>query len=180
MLKKIAVALLVLVAALVALVATRPAGFRVERSLVIEESPRLLFDAVADFRKWEAWSPWARLDPAMKTTFGGAPSAVGSTYHWAGNDEVGEGRMTLTEIHPPLQAKIKLEFLKPGKATNECVFDLYVEPGGTRVVWIMRGEHDFLGKAMSLFMDLDRAVGPDFERGLAQLKAAAEGGTLPP
>lgn len=180
MLKKIVVALLVLVAALVALVATRPAGFRVERSLVIEESPRLLFDAVADFRKWEAWSPWARLDPAMKTTFGGAPSAVGSTYHWAGNDEVGEGRMTLTEIHPPLQAKIKLEFLKPWKATNECVFDLYVEPGGTRVVWIMRGEHDFLGKAMSLFMDLDRAVGPDFERGLAQLKAAAEGGTLPP
>lgn len=180
MLKKIAVALLVLVAALVALVATRPAGFRVERSLVIEESPRLLFDAVADFRKWEAWSPWARLDPAMKTTFGGAPSAVGSTYHWAGNDEVGEGRMTLTELHPPLQAKIRLEFLKPWKATNECVFDLYVEPGGTRVVWIMRGEHDFLGKAMSLFMDLDRAVGPDFERGLAQLKAAAEGGTLPP
>ncbi len=180
MLKKIVVALLVLAAALLALVATRPAKFRVERSLVIEESPRLLFDAVADFRKWEAWSPWARLDPAMKTTYTGNPSAVGSTYHWVGNDKVGEGRMTLTEIHPPLQAKIKLEFLKPWKATNECVFDLYAESGGTRVVWIMRGEHDFLGKAMSLFMDLDKAVGPDFERGLSQLKAAAEGGTLPP
>lgn len=179
MLKKILAAVVVLVAALVILVATRPARFRVERSLVIEESPRALFDVVSDFHKWDRWSPWAKLDPAMKTTFEGTPGKVGSSYHWLGNDKVGEGRMTVTEVHPPLQARIRLEFLKPWKSTNETIFDLYAESGGTRVVWIMTGELDFMGKAMSLFMDMDKAIGPDFEKGLAAIKAGVDAGTLP-
>jgi hypothetical protein len=179
MLKKALAVVVVLVVVLVAVVATRPARFRVERSLVIEESPRVLFDMVADFHKWEHWSPWARLDPAMKTTYEGKPGLVGSSYRWAGNDKVGEGRMTITEVNPPLQAKVKLEFLKPWPSTNETIFDLYAESGGTRVVWIMRGELDFMGKAMSLFMDMDKAIGPDFERGLAALKRGAEDGTIP-
>lgn len=179
MLKKILVVLVVLVAALVAVVATRPATFRIERSLVIEQSPRALYDAVADFHKWEHWSPWAKLDPAMKTTYEGTPGQVGSSYFWSGNDKVGEGRMTVTEVHPPLQVKIRLEFLKPWKATNQTILDLYEESVGTRVVWIMQGENDFLGKAMSLFMDMDKMVGPDFERGLANLKKGVEDGTIP-
>jgi polyketide cyclase/dehydrase/lipid transport protein len=179
MLKKILAAVVVLVVALVVLVATRPARFRVERSLVIEESPRALYEVVADFHRWERWSPWARLDPAMKTTFDGTPGQVGSSYHWAGNEKVGEGRMTITEAHPPLQAKMRLEFLRPWKSTNETVFDLYVESGGTRLVWIMTGELDFMGKAMSLFMDMDKAVGPDFEKGLAAIKAGVDAGALP-
>ena len=174
MLKKVLVAVVVLVAALVALVATRPATFRVERSLVIAAPPAALFERVADFHRWDAWSPWARLDPAMKTTYEGAPAEVGSSYGWSGNDKVGEGRMTLTEVRPPAQAKVRLEFLKPWHSVAETVFDLYPETGGTRVVWTMHGENDFLGKAMCLVMDMDKAVGPDFERGLAQLKADAE------
>jgi hypothetical protein len=179
MLKKALAVVVVLVVVLVAVVATRPARFRVERSLVIEESPRVLFDVVADFRKWEHWSPWARLDPAMKTTFDGSPGLVGSSYHWAGNDKVGEGRMTITEAHPPLQAKMRLEFLRPWRSTSETIFDLYAETGGTRIVWIMQGDLDFMGKSMSLFMDMDKAIGPDFERGLAALKRGAEDGSIP-
>lgn len=179
MLKKALAVVVVLLVVLVAVVATRPATYRVERSLVIEESPRVLFDMVADFHKWAHWSPWAKLDPAMKTTYAGTPGQVGSSYHWVGNDKVGEGRMTIVEVRPPLQAKVKLEFLEPWASTNETVFDLYAESGGTRVVWIMRGELDFVGKAMSLFMDMDKAIGPDFERGLAALKSGAEDGTIP-
>jgi hypothetical protein len=179
MLKKVLLAVVVLVVVLVAVVATRPARFRVERSVVIEESPRVLFDFVADFHKWDYWSPWAKLDPAMKTTFEGTPSLVGSRYTWAGNDKVGEGRMTVTEIHPPMQVKVELEFLKPWKSTSQTIFDLYAESGGTRVVWIMQGENDFVGKAMGLVMDMDKMIGPDFERGLAQLKAGAESGAIP-
>jgi hypothetical protein len=178
MLKKILAVVVVLVVALLALVATRPAGFRVERSVVIEESPVALYTAVADFRTWERWSPWARLDPAQKTTFGGTATQVGATYDWAGNDKVGSGRMTVTEVHPPRQVKIKLEFIKPWPSTSETVFDLYAEKGGTRVVWTMRGDLDFMGKAMSLVSDMDKLIGPDFERGLATLKKGAEDGSL--
>ncbi len=178
MLKKILAVLVVLVVALAAFVATRPGKYRVERSLVIDESPRRLFDTVADFHTWEKWSPWAKLDPAMKTTFDGPVARPGSTYAWVGNAKVGEGRMVITETHPPLQVKMRLEFIKPWPSTNETIFDLYVETAGTRVVWIMQGELDFLGKAMTLFMDMDKAIGPDFERGLASLKRGAEDGSL--
>ncbi|MBK9520013.1 MAG: SRPBCC family protein [Anaeromyxobacter sp.] len=178
MLKKILVVVAALFAVLLVVIATRPATYRVERSLVVDEGVRRLYDTVADLQRWSAWSPWARLDPAMKSTFTGTPAAPGSVYTWSGNDKVGEGRMTVTEVHPPLQVKIKLEFLKPWQSTAETVFDLYAEKGGTRVVWIMTGTHDFLGKAMSLFMDMDKAIGPDFERGLATLKQITEDGTL--
>lgn len=174
MLKKVLLAVGLVVAALAAFVASRPAAFRVERSAVIKESPRAIYEAVADFHRWEAWSPWARLDPGMKTSYAGTPGQVGSTYQWAGNDKIGEGRMTIVEVHPPLQVKIRLEFLKPWQSTNETVFDLYDEAGGTRLVWSMRGQLDFVGKAMGLVMDMDKAVGPDFERGLASLKQGVE------
>lgn len=179
MLKKVLVAVVVLVAALLAVVATRPGSFRVERSLVVGAAPPALYAAVADFHQWDAWSPWARLDPAMKTTFEGTTGQVGSSYAWAGNDKVGEGRMTVTEVRPPTQVKIRLEFLKPWPSTSETTFDLYPETGGTRVVWTMRGDLDLMGKAMSLFMDMDKAIGPDFERGLASLRQGVEGGTIP-
>ncbi len=179
MLKKILAALGLLVVALVAVVATRPARYRVERSLVIRESPAILFRTVADFHTWDAWSPWASLDPARKTTFAGEPLEVGSTYAWAGDDRVGEGRLTLTEVHAPSQLKMKLELFRPWRSTSEAVFDFYTETRGTRVVWILRGRLDFRGKAMSLFKDMDRLVGPDFDRGLANLRTVAEEATVP-
>jgi len=179
MVKKVLLAVAALLLILVAVVATRPARFRVERSLVMAAPPDALYAQVADFRRWEGWSPWAKLDPAMKTTYTGTPGEVGATYAWAGDDKVGEGRMTILELHPPGQVKVKLEFLKPFQATNETTFDLTAEPGGTRVVWSMRGENGFIGKAMSLVMDMDRMVGADFEKGLAQLQRAGQAAAAP-
>lgn len=169
---------LVLAVVLAIVVATRPARFRVERSLVIQESPRALYNVVADFHRWERWSPWAKLDPAMKTTIEGAPGQVGSTYHWVGNDKVGEGRMTILEARQPRQLKLRLEFLAPWKSTSETDFGFFAEASGTRVVWVMSGQLDFMGKAMSLFMDMDKAVGPDFERGLAGIRKLADDDAL--
>jgi uncharacterized protein YndB with AHSA1/START domain len=177
-LKKILLGLVAVVAVLLVVVATRPADYRVERSLVIQAPPDTLFGAVADFHAWDKWSPWAKLDPAMKTDFQGPTGEVGSSYSWTGNDKVGEGRMTITAVQPGRQVKVKLEFLKPWASTTETVFDLFPETGGTRVVWIMRGQNDFVGKAMCLFMDMDKMIGPDFERGLSQLKQGAEGGAF--
>jgi uncharacterized protein YndB with AHSA1/START domain len=174
MLKKILVAVAVLVVALVVLVATRPGEFRVERSVLVAAPPERVFAQVSDFHAWSGWSPWAKLDPAMKTDYSGTDGQIGAAYHWVGNDKVGEGRMTITELAPPRRVAIRLEFLKPFAATNTTVFDLAQEQGGTRVAWVMSGRNDTVGKLFSLFMDMDKMVGGDFERGLAALKAQAE------
>jgi hypothetical protein len=110
----------------------------------------------------------------MKRTHSGAESGVGAGYAWAGNDQVGEGRMTIVESRSDERIGIKLEFLKPFAATNQTTFTFAPEAGGTRVVWRMQGHNNYMMKAVSLFMNMDKLVGADFERGLGQMKSAAE------
>ena len=129
---------------------------------------------MADFHRWEAWSPWAKLDPNMQTAYSGSDGAVGSSYGWTGNSEVGEGRMTIVEARPPDSLAIRLEFLKPWKSTSSTRFEFAQLASGTRITWTMDGENNFVGKAFSLVSNLDRMIGTDFERGLASLKAVAE------
>jgi len=174
MFRRILLVLSVLVLGFVGYVASRPGEFHVERSATIAATPGTIYPHVADFRQWAAWSPWERLDPQMKKTIEGDPMSVGSTYHWAGNDSAGEGRMTITEADPSSRLVIKLEFLKPFAATNTTVFALAQESEGTKVTWSMDGKNDLLLKAVGLFMNMDSQVGGDFERGLASLKAIAE------
>lgn len=173
MLKKVLVGLVVVVALLVAFIATRPSHFLVERSAVIAAPPAVVFARLADFGQWSAWSPWEKLDPAMKRTVSGAPATVGHSYAWSGNAKAGEGRMTITELTPE-RIELRLEFLKPWKATNETVFTLAPESSGCRVTWTMSGTNGFVMKAFGLVMDMDAMVGKDFEEGLRNLRATAE------
>lgn len=170
--------LLVVAAVLVvffAVASMQPGNFRVVRSTQIAAPPADVFALVNDFHKWEAWSPWAKLDPKMKTTYDGSPSGPGAVYQWAGNSDVGEGRMTILETKLNELIRIKLEFLKPFAATNTAEFQFKPDANGVAVDWAMIGESNFMMKAFGLLMGgMDKMVGPDFERGLAQMKAAAE------
>lgn len=174
MLKKILLVVAAVVAVLVAIIATRPAGYQVERSATVAAPTAVVYAQVADFGRWAQWSPWAKLDPSMKTTLTGAPATVGHGYAWTGNDKVGEGRMTITELAPAGRVEIKLEFLKPFASVNATTFTFAPDGAGTRVAWKMRGENGFVEKAFSLFMDFEKMIGADFEKGLSQLRAAAE------
>ncbi|MBI5070031.1 MAG: SRPBCC family protein [Deltaproteobacteria bacterium] len=174
MLKKVLLVVAAIVAVLVAVIATRPAGYQVERSATVAAPPEVVYAQVADFGRWAQWSPWAKLDPGMKTTLTGAPGSVGHGYAWVGNDKVGEGRMTITEAAPGSRVAIKLEFLKPMEAVSPTTFTFAPDGAGTRVSWKMVGTNNFMGKAMSLFMDFEKMIGGDFEKGLSQLRAAAE------
>src|SRR5690242_20234947 len=98
---KIVLALVVIVGALAGYVSTKPNEFRVERSATIAASPDAVFEHVNDFRKWEAWSPWAKLDPTAKNSFEGTESGKGAVFKWVGNDKVGEGAMTIVDSQPP-------------------------------------------------------------------------------
>ena len=166
----IILALVIIVILLFVVLIGQPDAFTVLRSATIAVPPAAVFQQVNDFHKWEAWSPWAKLDPAMKVDHAGPESGVGAVYHWKGNDKVGEGRMTITGAVPDKAVQIKLEFLKPWEQTSLTEFTFAPDPGGTRVTWSMSGQHDFVGKLFAVFMDMDGMVGPDFEKGLKALK----------
>ncbi len=174
MLKKILSAFAAIAIVVVIGIALQPAEFRISRSTTIAAPAQPVFAQVYDFHKWEAWSPWAKLDPNMKKSHTGAPAGVGSIYSWSGNDQVGEGRMTLTESRPDELIGIKLEFKKPFAATNSTEFNFKADGNRTAVTWSMSGTNNFISKAFGLFMNMDKMVGGDFEKGLAQLKSVAE------
>ena len=174
MLKKILIVLALIVIVFVVVVATRPANFRITRTITIDAPAGAAFSQVNDFHKWEGWSPWAKLDPAMKQNYEGPAAGVGAVYSWVGNSEVGEGRMTLTESRADQLVGIKLEFIKPFAAVNVTEFSFRPEGKQTTVVWSMDGTNNFMAKAAGLFMNMDKLVGGDFEKGLAQLKKVSE------
>jgi hypothetical protein len=174
MLKKVLIAVAVVVVGFLGFVATRPAEFSIERSATMSAPPAVIAGLITDFHNWDQWSPWSKLDPAQKTDYSGAPSGTGAVFHWAGNDKVGEGRMTIENVEADKAVTIKLEFLKPWEATNKSVFAMAPAGSGTKVTWTMSGENNFMAKAMSVFMDMEKMVGPDFEKGLASMKTVAE------
>ena len=169
-----AIVVVLVIAALLVFIATRPAGFRVERKATIAAPPDKVFGLLSDFHQWGSWSPWEKLDPAMHKTYDGAPSGVGASYLWKGNNKAGEGRMTIVECQPPQKLGIQLEFLRPFAATNQTQFTLATAAGGTAVDWVMTGNRNFMLKAFGLFMDMDKLVGKDFEAGLANLDQASQ------
>jgi uncharacterized protein YndB with AHSA1/START domain len=174
MLKKILLGLVVIVAAVLLFALTKPDSFSVERSATIKAPPEKIYPLISDFHQWPQWSPWEKLDPNMKRSLSGAPQGVGAVYAWTGNDDVGEGRMEITGATPPTQVNIKLDFIKPFASQNTTVFTLTPQGDSTRVKWVMQGPAPYITKLMTVFVSMDKMVGSDFEKGLSNMKAAAE------
>ena len=175
MLKIIALIVIVLIVAILAIAATKPGTIDVQRSASISAPPDKIFPLINDFHKWGTWSPWEKKDPDMKRTFSGTPAGKGSVYEWDGNSQVGKGRMEITDTQPPSKVTIQLDFLKPFEGHNVAEFTVSPQGGSnSNVIWTMRGPANFLTKVMSVFVSMDSMIGPDFEAGLANLKAAAE------
>jgi len=159
---------------LVIVIATRPSDFRYARSATIAAPPSVSFTHVNDFKKMDVWSPWLKFDPNVKITHEGPPSGVGAIESWDGNKNVGAGRMTITDSRPNELVRLKLEFFRPFAATNTAEFTFEPQSGGTTVTWAMMGKYNFVTKAMGLFMNMDKMIGGNFEKGLAELKTIAE------
>lgn len=149
-------------------------AYRVTRKATMNAPPAAVFAQVNDFHRWEHWSPWAKIDPAMKQTYDGPASGTGAKYHWLGNKQVGEGRMTITESRPNERIVINLEFIKPFAATNTTEFTFAPHGNQTEITWNMDGKKNFMLKAMGLFMSMDKMVGGQFEQGLANMRSIVE------
>jgi hypothetical protein len=173
MLKKIALGLGAVLAVLLVVIALQPSAFVIERSATMNAPADIVYAQINDLRAWEAWSPWAKMDPQMKSTFEGPASGVGAVTSWSGPD-AGKGRMEITAVKPNQEVDIKLDFLEPMQATNRTLFTLTENAGATTVNWRMQGNNGFAGKGFALFMNMDKLVGADFEKGLASMKALTE------
>ena len=174
MLKIIAIVVVVLIVGVLIFAATRPDTFRLERSASIKAPPEKIFAILNDFKQWSTWSPWEKKDPAMKRNFGATTAGKGATYGWEGNKNVGTGSMRITESVPSTRLALNLDFLEPFEAHNFVEFTLTAQGDTTNVTWAMHGPANFMTKVIHVFMNMDKMVGPDFEAGLANLKAAAE------
>jgi hypothetical protein len=170
--------IVVVVAVLAIVIAMQPSTFHIERSLTMSAPPDKVFAQVNDFHNWDAWSPWLEEDPNAKGTYEGPSSGEGAKFIWAGNNQVGEGSMTILESQPHEHIRIKLDFLKPmeGTATSDFTF----QPAGdeTNVTWSMDGTNNFIAKAMCLLLfDMDEMIGRKYEEGLASMKEIVEAAT---
>lgn len=173
MFKIIGLIIVLLVAGVLIYATTKPDSFRIERSTTIKAPPEKISAYLSDFKQWAAWSPWEGKDPAMKRTFSGAASGKGAIYGWEGNKNVGTGRMEILDVQPQ-KVTIKLDFISPFEAHNTTEYSLAPLGDSTKVTWAMFGPSNYMSKVMSVFMSMDKMVGPDFEAGLAKLKTAAE------
>lgn len=147
--------------------------YEVRRHVHVDAPPDEVRPMLTDFHAWQAWSPWEDVDPSMERTYTGPDHGEGATYAWSGNRKAGSGRMTVTDVDDG-QVVIDLVFTKPLKAHNTCRFLLAEADGGTDVDWVMSGDRTFLTRVMEVFTSMDKFMGPDFERGLARLKATVE------
>jgi uncharacterized protein YndB with AHSA1/START domain len=168
MIQKILFSLVIVVAILLIVVATRPADFRVERSATIAATPDALFEQVNNHRNFQKWSPWDKMDPTVKNTYSGPDSGVGSACSWVG-DKIGEGTATIIESKPGELVRERMDWRKPMQGTSTVEFTFQPQGDKTVVTWAMYGKNDFMGKFISLFMNCDKMCGPQFEKGLADL-----------
>lgn len=162
------------VATVLALAATKPDTFRVERQIIIVRAPEHIFPLINNFHQWEGWSPWEKIDPQLQRTYQGAEAGMGAIYEWKGNGEVGQGRMEIVESQAPGKVLIRLDFVAPFEAHNTVEFTLVPQGTSTSVTQAMYGPTPLLSKVMGLFFSMDKMVGDKYEEGLASLKAVAE------
>jgi len=148
-----------------------PKEFKVERSIVIPtDNKEVIFKNLTHWNEFLKWNPWSAMDPNQKLTFTGEDGTVGSGYSWEGNKDVGQGSMTIIALKENEMVDMDLHFIKPFESKSKTYFNMTPEGSGYKVNWSMSGKSDFPMNIFGLFMNMDKMVGGDFERGLEALK----------
>lgn len=145
----------------------------VERAVTVAAPAEVIAPYVVDFRRWVDWSPWEGLDPDLQRTYSGPAQGLGATYAWSGNRRAGAGRMQITGVAPD-RIDVDLRFLKPFRSTSTVRFELTDAGDATRVQWQLRSPKTVISRVMGVVWNMDRAIGADLEKGLAQLKDRVE------
>ena len=171
---EIFVVLALLLLGVIVIIARQPAEFRVTRSARINAPPAKVFDYANNLQNWNSWSPWAKLDPNAKYAYEGPQAGPGAVIKWDGDNKVGAGIMTITDIKPNDLIRMRLEFLRPFKGTNTVEFAFKPEGSATHMTWSMYGKNTFISKCMGLFMSCDKMMSKFFDEGLQTLNTAIQ------
>lgn len=174
MLKKIGIGLGVIILIIAVMAFMQPDTYSVTRTATVGAPPAVVHAMASDFNEWKKWSPWEKLDPAMQRTISEPSSGVGATYAWSGNSQAGSGDMAIKESVPGEKVGIDLHFIKPFESKTYTEFSFKPVGDSTAVTWTMSGPNEAISKVMGVFISMDKMIGGDFERGLAQLKELSE------
>lgn len=150
-----------------------PSQVSVSRDVVISAPPEKIFPHVANLKAFNAWSPWADLDPDMKVEFSGAEDGVGQVMTWDSEKDMGSGSMKVVESVASEKLVTALDFGQMGAATAR--FDLAPEAGGTKVTWSMASELGNNPIARWFGPMIKSDVIEQYDKGLARLRVVAEG-----
>ncbi len=159
---------------LVVFASFQPKEFRIERSIVINSEPSVIFPYLNNPQKMNEWSPWLDLDPNAKVSYEGPEEGIGAKNSWEGNKDMGAGSALVVESIPNEFVKVQLDFLKPMKATHFTTYQLTPEGQATKFKWAMEGKNNFFSRILCIFLNMDKMVGPTFEKGLLNLKSRIE------
>lgn len=155
-----------------------PSTTHVERSAVIEAPPQQVFSYLNDYRRFNQWSPWYERDPNTQFEFSGPATGVGSRMQWqSDHKQVGSGAQEIVVSEPYRYLKVKLEF--GDGEPSEADFTLTQTEGATQVVWAFHMDHGWNPVSRLFGLMMDGWIGPDYEKGLENLKRVVEADSLP-
>jgi hypothetical protein len=152
-----------------------PAEFSIARSITIAAPAAAIYPHIIDLKRWQEWSPWEGLDPDLRRSYSDDTVGVGAKYAWQGNRKVGKGGMVIQSATEPTEIQVELHVF--GSA-NIVTFTLTETAGATKVDWVMTGPQTLKLRMVGVFMNMDKTLGKDFDKGLAGLKAVSEGATV--
>lgn len=176
MLKKIFLVLAVVVLALCIYAALQPAVFTIARSISIQATPEEIFPHINNSKKANDWMPWKDIDKEVMMVEMGPEEGIGSGSKWDSKGQMGTGQAVVVESIPNQKVVTQLTYTKPMAMTQLATVSLSGnEGGGTTVRWEVTGENSFMARLMCIFMNMDKVVGEQFEKGLTNLKNIVEG-----
>jgi hypothetical protein len=174
MLKIIGLGIALVLGVVLAVAATRPDSFRVQRTASIKAAPDKIFPHINDLHAFNAWNPFNKKDPNIKGSYSGAAHGAGAAYAFDGNSDVGRGRIEITDSRPNSEVRMNLHMLAPMEGRNVVEFTLNPKGDSTNVSWAIQGPMPYVSKVLALFCDMDAMIGKEFEQGLADLKTIVE------
>lgn len=177
MIKKILIVIVLVLAGFLTFVAMQPSDFRVVREVKVDAPASAIFPHVNDLKKFDVWNPWSKIDPNIKTTYEGPAAGVGAISKWDGDSKIGSGQMTIVESKPNETIQMKLDMFKPFESTSMAEFTFKTEGKQTSVSWALSGHSNFVSRIFCVFMNQDKMIGGEFEKGLNALKGIVEAGT---
>ena len=175
MAKKILIGLIVIIVAFLGYVASKPSDFKISREISINAPAEKVFPYANNVKLMNAWNPWMKLDPQVKTSYSGPEEGIGAATSWDGDKNIGAGTATIVESNPNTLVRVQLDYKKPFASTSTAEFVLRTEGAQTIVTWSNAGHAPFVAKIFCTLMGgMDKMVGGTFEKGLVDLKAMVE------